>query len=313
MYLRFKTEGYHGYSVEYSPFFENKLAVASSSNYGIVGNGRLWLLSLVPGRGIVADKVFDTQDGLFDSSWSEMNENQIVTASGDGSIKLWDVTLKDFPIQNWHEHTREVFSVDWNLVKKDCFVSGSWDQTIKLWHPERPQSISTLLGHSHCVYSAIWSPHHPNMIASSSGDQSIKIWDTSAPPQSACINSIHAHQHEILSIDWNKYADKVLVTGSADHSVRVWDLRKSNSPVSTISGHTFAVRRVKWCPWRENVLASVGYDMTARVASVEGRTLHVNDAHTEFVLGLDWNLYIEGQMATCSWDEHVQVFTVPVQ
>jgi WD40 repeat protein len=36
---------------------------------------------------------FDTQDALFDLAWSEIHENQIVTASGDGSIRLWDVTL----------------------------------------------------------------------------------------------------------------------------------------------------------------------------------------------------------------------------
>ena len=36
---------------------------------------------------------FETQDGIFDVAWSEIHENQIVTASGDGSIKLWDITL----------------------------------------------------------------------------------------------------------------------------------------------------------------------------------------------------------------------------
>lgn len=36
---------------------------------------------------------YDTQDGLFDVAWSEVNENQLVTSSGDGSIKLWDATL----------------------------------------------------------------------------------------------------------------------------------------------------------------------------------------------------------------------------
>jgi WD40 repeat protein len=36
---------------------------------------------------------FETQDGLFDVAWSEIHENQIITASGDGSIKLWDITL----------------------------------------------------------------------------------------------------------------------------------------------------------------------------------------------------------------------------
>jgi peroxin-7 len=37
---------------------------------------------------------FETQDGLFDISWSEINEHQLITACGDGSIKLWDINLK---------------------------------------------------------------------------------------------------------------------------------------------------------------------------------------------------------------------------
>lgn len=45
---------------------------------------------------------------------------------------MYDVTLNDHPIRNWHEHTREVFSVDWNNIKKDVFVSSSWDASVKV-------------------------------------------------------------------------------------------------------------------------------------------------------------------------------------
>lgn len=38
---RFRTDGYAGYSVAYSPFFPGLLAIASSANFGLVGNGRL--------------------------------------------------------------------------------------------------------------------------------------------------------------------------------------------------------------------------------------------------------------------------------
>lgn len=42
-----------------------------------------------------------------------------VAASGDGSVKLWDVALGEGkPIKNYHEHEHEVYSVDWNLVNK---------------------------------------------------------------------------------------------------------------------------------------------------------------------------------------------------
>lgn len=53
--LEYRTQGFNGYAVKYSPFFDSKIAVASSANYGLVGNGRLYILSLTP-NGIVAEK-----------------------------------------------------------------------------------------------------------------------------------------------------------------------------------------------------------------------------------------------------------------
>lgn len=46
--MEFRTQGFQGYAVKYSPFFDNRLAVAASANYGLVGNGRLYVLELTP-------------------------------------------------------------------------------------------------------------------------------------------------------------------------------------------------------------------------------------------------------------------------
>lgn len=51
--LEFRTQGFQGYAVKYSPFFDNRLAVATSANYGLVGNGRLYV-------GFVESSVFET-------------------------------------------------------------------------------------------------------------------------------------------------------------------------------------------------------------------------------------------------------------
>ena len=88
----FRTEGFNGYSIKYSPFHDSRLAVAASANFGLVGNGRVYVLGLTA-EGIIAEKTFDTQDGLFDLAWSEVHENQLVVASGDGSVKLFDTGL----------------------------------------------------------------------------------------------------------------------------------------------------------------------------------------------------------------------------
>lgn len=42
------TPGFAHYGLAWSPFHENRLAVASAANYGLVGNGRLHLTSLGP-------------------------------------------------------------------------------------------------------------------------------------------------------------------------------------------------------------------------------------------------------------------------
>lgn len=53
--MEFCTQGFNGYAVKYSPFFDSKLAVATAANYGLVGNGRLYILNLTA-NGIIADK-----------------------------------------------------------------------------------------------------------------------------------------------------------------------------------------------------------------------------------------------------------------
>lgn len=53
--LEFRTQGFNGYAVKYSPFFDSRVAVVSAANFGLVGNGRLYILSL-GSSGIIAEK-----------------------------------------------------------------------------------------------------------------------------------------------------------------------------------------------------------------------------------------------------------------
>ncbi|KAM0787359.1 hypothetical protein ACM66B_003445 [Microbotryomycetes sp. NB124-2] len=308
---RCRTDGFACYGVAFSPFFPNKLAIAGSANFGLVGNGRLSIASIDGAQGpatagpaappIPVDKVFNTQDGLYDLAWSEMHENQLVTASGDGSVKLWDIMLNDFPIRKWHEHQREVFSIDWSNVQKDLFATGSWDCSIKLWTPERPSSVMTIPAHTACVYAAMFAPSQPATIASCSTDGLLKVWDTRAPiaggggpgqPANAAL-TVQAHPTEVLSLDWNKYHPHLIATGSVDRTIRIHDLRMAtqnaglnptvptmqpNVTVATLLGHEYAVRKVCWSPHSPNVLASGSYDMTSRIWSIDSASLGNNAA-----------------------------------
>lgn len=272
--LAFRTQGYNGYGVQYLPFFDDKLAVATAANYGLVGNGRLYILQIDPLGNIISPILWETQDGLFDVAWSELNENQVAVASGDGLIKLFDATVAQFPVMNYHEHTREVFSVNWNMRDKQMFCLASWDGLIKVWSADRVQSLVTLqlampqgppgpagpvavntattqlsvpMSHqqqhqgtanpSQCVYTAIFSPHQPQVLMSCNGGLKVQIWDIRAP-QPLQQEFIAHNGMEALSCDWNKYRPSVICLGGTDKAVRVWDLRMVGAGQANIRGPT---------------------------------------------------------------------------
>ncbi|KAG5647864.1 hypothetical protein DXG03_007788 [Asterophora parasitica] len=224
------------------------------------------------------------QDGLYDVAWSEIHENQLVTASGDGSLRLWDVMLNDLPIRAWQEHTREVFSVDWSNIKKDTFASSSWDGTVKL-----VRDIPSL-----------FSPHQPDILATCSTDGTVKIFDLRSPayvsgpgtnnftnPISAAALTVPASPGEVLTIDWNKYRPFLLASGGVDKLVNIWDCRMikpgelnqvGGARETQLFGHEYAVRKVQWSPHRAEVLATASYDMTCRVSMEdEGTKLDPTD------------------------------------
>ena len=298
------------YSVKFSPFDPSLVAVSTSQYFGIVGNGRQLVCRIIPGNDQVQIvRAFDTQDGLYDCAWNEMNQNQVVSGDGGGGIKLWDLSTRDaFPIAMWKEHQTEVSSVDWNLQTKDCFLSASWDNSIKLWTPVSQQSIRTFTGHSYCVYQALWSPRKANVFVSASGDCTVRMWDTNAPEPVVTISP--AHDGEVLSVDWNKYNENVIATSGVDRTIRLWDLRNPVAPYLVLPGHSLAVRRVRWSPHRADLLGSVSYDMTCCLWSTDAPRPLINrwDHHSEFVVGLDFNLFVPGQIATGSWDGHVAIW-----
>lgn len=220
--------------------------------------------------------------------------------------QLWDLKSNKL-LREWKEHSAEVYAVDWNLVNKEQILSGAWDNTIKLYHPDESASVCTFKEHTKCIYSVQWHPRHAEMFASTSGDNTLKLWDTNDRRSTL---TIQAHAHEVLTCDWNKYSEFLITTGSVDKSIRTWDIRNPRTPVSVLEGHEFAVRRVKCSPHHASVLASVSYDMTSMIwdSSLEDSIVAKYEDHTEFVLGVDFNLFNEGQIATCSWDETVRVF-----
>lgn len=229
---------------------------------------------------------FTTQDTLYDVSWSEVHEDQLLVASGDGSIKLFDRNASGFPVQNIPAHEREVFSVNWNPVNKEVFCSGSWDGKAHIWSiHNHVRPVATLPVNS-CIYSATFSPHEPDIVSTVSADSTVRVFDLRTPPaanhlvlqfpnhtpstpgiprQPGIPESAYI-PNEVLTQDWNKYRSTIIATGGVDGLARTFDIRAAHhGPVSTMAGHQYAIRKLAWSPHHSSLLLTASYDMTCRV------------------------------------------------
>ena len=172
------------------------------------------------------------------------------------------------------------------------------------------------------VYDVVWCPHNDSLFASCSEDRTLLLWDQKPSNQinqsqgstgsnGAAILAIPGLQHEILSCYFIKYDKNLIATGSCDTSIKLWDLRKIEKPFCILTGHKYAIRRIKFSPHHPTMLMSVGYDMSAIFWDYMAGTnpmLSRYDQHSEFVVGCGFNLFIENLVATAGWDEKCYVF-----
>lgn len=322
--MRFQTP-FNGYSVKFNPYDGSRVAVATAQNFGIIGNGIQHVLS-VSGNGTVTEAAsFETRDGLYDCCWSESHPDLLVAASGDGSVKVYDVSLprEMNPLRSFQSHRHEVYSVAYNQSQhKHLFLSASWDDTVKLWSTDQQyrgagagdEPLATFAGHKYCVYGVSWHPHYSDVFASCSGDCTVRLWDIRSATSSM---TLQPHSYEVLAVDINKYNGNIIATASVDKSIKIWDMRNPRQELCVLQGHMYAVRRVLFSPFHPTQLYSCSYDMTMCMWDYEsaagtnanaGPLLQRWDHHNEFCVGIDASTTNEGIIASTGWDQGVYIW-----
>ena len=82
-------------------------------------------------------------------------------------------------------------------------------------------------------------------------------------------------------------------------------------PVNVLTGHRYPIRKIKFSPFFGNILASGSYDMNVNIYDISkpASPLLIKHAqHTEFVCGLDFNMFSEKMIGTCSWDGRILIW-----
>lgn len=305
--------GFAAQSIRSNPWQPNQFVITSSQHFGVVGSGKVYIVNTTPGFAantpVPLLGCWGTSDGSFDACFSEVDQDAVAVACGDG-VKVYKVSQsinRDgvMPVIHNAEHQAEVSCVCWNSGKRDSFFSASWDATIKMYSAVNPQvSVLTMAEHFKEVYEVATTSRSPSSILSCSGDGTWKLWDTRSPQRSVMTQMAHQNQI-VLSIDFNKHDPNIFATGGVDRTVRLWDARRPTQPLASLPGHDQACRRVRFAHHSRTLLASAGYDMRVCVWDLnqpQRPMVARYQQHREFVLGLEWSMVTPNSLATASFD-----------
>ncbi|MBI4214437.1 WD40 repeat domain-containing protein [archaeon] len=276
-------------SVTWSP--DGYLFAAASSD-GVI---RIWTTRSIPynASNLILNSSFSSLTGhtpgllIKAVSWSK-DGTRIASASADGTVRIWDVTLsrtyvpRSVLLKIISGHRGGIRAVDWS---PDGYfvVSGGDDGLIKIWRASRGTLLSTFTGHQSAISSVSWSLDG-KLIASASADNSVRLWKA---PSSSGLVKVLAGGLQVHSVSWSP--DGSMLASGIGQEVRVWNVSNSFSP-STVGFQRATAKTVAWS-WDGRKLASGAdhsADPTLRVWDVFNRTLVVGTAPRE-VYSVSWS------------------------
>lgn len=157
----------------------------------------------------------------------------VLTASSDGSAKVWNPSAQSTALRTIAVHSAAVTALQVHPVSNGSyFMTASEDHT---WAFHNIESGATLAHvRSPKVASAISSAHlHPDSLLMASGcsDGSVAIWDIRNQTVAAALGTVGGHVGGVRSIRCSENGF-YLVSAAAD-LVKLWDLRTCKAVAET--------------------------------------------------------------------------------
>jgi len=166
--------------------------------------------------------------------------NKIVTASEDGTVRLWQIAPEELVVARkdikekgstsyrkvkqlsvMHGHTDDVLMARFNPAG-DKIVSASSDGTAKIWDVKTGAEIITLSGHTDEINEAVFSPSG-EIIATASDDRTVRLWEVATGKM---LNVFRGHTDYVSSVQFSPSGREVLTISNG--MALLWDVQAIN-------------------------------------------------------------------------------------
>jgi len=191
-----------------------------------------------------------------------LNEQQILTSSGDSTCMLWDIEVGTTKT-TFKDHEGDVMSISvLPSVNMNMFVSGSCDSLAKVWDIRSGKCTMTLRGHESDINSVSLFPDG-QAFGSGSDDSTCRVFDIRA-----CAELAEFKNDMVLcgitSVSFSR-SGRLLFAGYDDYNCLGWDLfGQTDKQAYQLQGHE---NRVSCCGVAPNgdALCTGSWDTTLKV------------------------------------------------
>ncbi|KAI9021679.1 WD40-repeat-containing domain protein [Phycomyces nitens] len=249
-------------------------------------------------------------DGVYSMAKHPQKLNSIISGSGDGEIRIWDLSEQ---ATTWKTkgHTSMVNGVC-SGHHTGQFLSASADKTVKIWNQsEGTDPIETYMGkyaftglthhrsdpifatsghtvdvwdetRSDPIHSFEWGADsyqtvkfnqvETNILASCGQDRTIVLYDLrTSKPLSKLVMAMKTN-----AIAWNPMEAFIFTAGSEDHNAYTFDMRNMKSAHNILKDHVSAILDVDYSPTGQEIVTG-SYDRTLRIYNA--RSGHSRDVY----------------------------------
>jgi WD40 repeat protein len=191
--------------------------------------------------------------GAINSAVYAPDGKQVLTASEDGTVRLWDVvTMKVLRVYRGHTGgvTRALY-----LADGQRFVTASRDGTAALWsidNAEKP--LQRFTGHTAAVLDIATSADAKYLLTGGA-DNTARVWNLAT---GEALLTLEGHTSEVTAVALFSGDKLRVLTGSADQTAKLWDIdtplaapenvQRAAKELLTLKGHTRGVTSVAFSP-----------------------------------------------------------------
>jgi len=171
-----------------------------------------------------------------------LNDNSILTSSGDLTCALWDVPSQKRVVE-FEGHTGDVMFLS-VAPDNQTFVSGACDAKAKYWDTRTGSCVQTFGGHDSDINTVSMFPNG-YAFATGSDDGTCRLFDIRSDQELACYRTEDSNAH-VTSVGFS-HSGRLIMAGCEDFNVYVWDTLKGEM-VGQLGLHTDRVSCVGTSP-----------------------------------------------------------------